>query len=64
LNDIDTAHRVPSRFASSRPKAIVCKFVGRLAKEKVIAARRNVGSVNAEQLGLEIHADVAAGAHI
>ncbi|CAB4044976.1 Hypothetical predicted protein, partial [Paramuricea clavata] len=33
LNDIDTAHRVPSRLASSRPKAIVCKFVRRLAKE-------------------------------
>ena len=26
LKDIDTAHRVPSRVASNRPNAIICKF--------------------------------------
>ncbi|CAB4032092.1 Hypothetical predicted protein, partial [Paramuricea clavata] len=50
ISDIDTAHRVPSRLASSRPKAIICKFVRRLAKDKVMAARRAVGKLNAEQL--------------
>ena len=37
---IDTGHILPSHTASTRPNAIVCKFVGRLAKEKVMAARR------------------------
>jgi len=40
LNDIDTAHRVPSRVASNRPNAIICKFVRRLTREEVMAARR------------------------
>lgn len=42
LNDIDIAHRVPSRVASNRPSAIVYKFVRRYAKEKVMAARREI----------------------
>ena len=58
ISDIDTAHRVPSRLASSRPKAIICKFVRRLAKDKVMAARRAVGNLNAEQLQLESSVDV------
>ena len=58
ISDIDTAHRVPSRLASSRPKAIICKFVRRLAKDKVMAARRAGGNLNAEQLQLESSADV------
>ena len=40
INDIDTAHRVPGRNNSSqdpRPKPIICKFVRRLARDKVIA---------------------------
>ena len=58
ISDIDTAHRVPSHLASSRPKAIICKFVHRLAKDKVMAARRAVGNLNAEKLQLESSADV------
>ena len=30
IQDIDTAHRVPSMKPSNRPNAIVCKFVRRL----------------------------------
>ncbi|CAB4027040.1 Hypothetical predicted protein, partial [Paramuricea clavata] len=58
ISDIDTAHRVPSRLASSTPKAIICKFVRRLAKDKVMAARRAVGNLNAEQLQLESSANI------
>ena len=41
LSDIDMVHRVPSRAASNTPNAIICKFVHRLAKDNVIANRRN-----------------------
>ena len=34
FKDIDTAHRVPSRVASNRPNAIICKFVRRIARER------------------------------
>ena len=59
INDIDIAHRVPSRVASNRPNAIVCKFVRRLAKEKVMTARREVAGLNTEQLGLDSHVDIS-----
>ena len=59
LSDIDIAHRVPSRVASNRPNAIVCKFVRRLAKEKVMAARRQVDGLDAVQLGLDARAYVS-----
>lgn len=59
LNDIDTAHRVPSRVASNRPNAIICKFVRRLAREKVMAARRRVSNLNAEDLGFNGTVDVS-----
>ena len=34
MSDIDTALRVPTRVASNRPNANICKFVRRLAREK------------------------------
>ena len=58
ITDIDTAHRVPSRTASARPNAIVCKFVRRLAKEQVMAARREVVNVQASQLGFQERVDI------
>ena len=51
IQDINTAHRVPSMKPSNRPNAIVCKFVRRLAKEQVMAARKKVGGLKAEELG-------------
>lgn len=51
--DIDTAHRVPARRASNKPNAIVCKFTWRLAKDKVMAARRRNSSLQAKDLGFE-----------
>ena len=51
--DSDTAHRVPARQASNKPNTIVCKFTRRLAKDKVMDARRRVASLLAKDLGFE-----------
>ena len=59
LSDIDIVHRVPSRVASNRPNAIICKFVRRLAKENVMANRRNVNVLSAVDLGFNSDADVS-----
>ena len=51
--DIDIAHRVPAKSAqASRPNPIICKFVRRLAKEKVMSARRATNNVVAADLDL------------
>ena len=48
----DITHRVPAHRASNRPNAIICKFVRRLiAKDKVMAARKEVTNLQADQLG-------------
>ena len=49
--DIDIAHRVPARKASSRPNPIICKFVARQVKERVTAARKEVSEIAPTQLG-------------
>ena len=54
INDIDTAHRVPGRNNSShdpKPKAIICKFVRRLARDKVMAKRADANKANPTALG-------------
>ena len=38
----DIAHRVPSRKPGNHSNAIICKFVRRLAREKVMAARKKL----------------------
>ena len=45
MQDIDIAHPVPARKASSRPNLIICKFVMRQVKERVMAARKEVSKV-------------------
>ena len=60
MQDIDIAHRVSSRRDTNcpkardtnRPKAIICKFVRRMAKEKVMSARNEVKKIQPSQLGL------------
>ena len=59
LNDIDIAHRIPSRSASNRPNAIVCKFTRRLAKGKVMAARKRLENLEASQLGFPDDFDIS-----
>ena len=58
LQDIDIAHRIPARRQTDRPSAIVCKFVRRLAKQKVMAARSRVCNVQASQFGFSHDMDV------
>ena len=59
LSNIDTAHRVPSHVASNRLNATICKFVRWLARGKVMAARRGVSFLNAEDLGFSGAVDVS-----
>ncbi|CAB3995983.1 Hypothetical predicted protein [Paramuricea clavata] len=59
IQDIDISHRIPARRQTSRPNAIVCKFVRRLAKERVIAARKRTSNINPQQLGLSPEAQLS-----
>ena len=53
IPDIDIAHRVqPRRNNGGRARPIVCKFVRRLAREQVMAVRRNMRSVDPRQVNL------------
>ena len=54
MQDIDIAHRVPARKASSRPNPIIGKFVRRQVNERVMAARKEVSKVTPSQLGYSI----------
>ena len=62
--DIDIAHRVPQRNATTdngrrrQPNAIICKFTRRMARDKVLASRRNTTQLTAEALGLPPTAEV------
>ena len=50
MQDFDIAHRVPARKASSRPNPVICKFVRRQVKERVMVARKEVSKVAPSQL--------------
>ena len=52
IHDIDMAHRVPTREAHGGPKPIVCKFVRRLARTKVINLRNESHNLRPANLGL------------
>ena len=41
LQEVDIAHRVPLRSAGNLPKPIIGKFTRRLAKEAVMARRKD-----------------------
>ena len=47
--------------ASNKPNAIVCKFTRRLAKYKVMGARRRVSSLQAKDLGFEENVHASRG---
>ena len=51
IHDIDMAHRVPTREAHGGPKPIVCKFVRRLARNKVINLRLESHNLRPANLG-------------
>ena len=53
--DLDIAHRVPSRNTSDgRPKPIICKFTRRIARESVMAARREINKIAPADIGLRV----------
>ena len=51
IHDIDMAHRVPTREVHGGPKPIVCKFVRRLARNKVINLRLESHNLRPANLG-------------
>ena len=50
--DIDIAHRIPTRIATSGPRPIVCKFTRRIMKEQVMNARNEACKVSVNSIGL------------
>lgn len=54
LHDIDIAQRVQGRASAvgNKLKPIICKFIGRFAKEKVMATRRASWDISSQDLGL------------
>ena len=55
IQDVDIAHRIPTRNATSSLRPVVCKFTRRIAKEKVMNVRKDACKVTASSIGL--HAD-------
>ena len=66
--EIDIAHRVPTRRASSsregteneatRPNPVICKFNRRLAKEKVLEKRKETANIKLSDIGLSSDATI------
>ena len=52
IEDIDIAHRTPSRSATSGPKTIICKFSSRLTKDNVINRRNELSKLTPNSVGL------------
>ena len=59
INDIDIAHRVPTRVAWDGPKPVICEFTRRLARNAVMAVRREISSVSPTDLGLPADEDLS-----
>ena len=51
--DIDIARRVHSRVSSNCPNSIICRFVRRLATNRVIVCRKCVSNLTSDQLGFD-----------
>ena len=50
--DVDVAHRVPTRQATAGPRPVICKFTRRIVKEEVINRRKEACKVSATSIGL------------
>lgn len=60
IRDIDTAHRVPARNPNTEaPKPIICKFTRRLARDEVMAVRREITNVPPSNVGLSEDANLS-----
>ena len=60
LSDIDVAHRVSTRHERGGPKPVICKFVRRLAKGKVMEARQRASEANPTSIGLSAENELGA----
>ena len=58
-HDIDIAHRIPSRNSLAGPRPIICKFVRRLVRNQIIAARKEASKVKPEAIDLPPNADLS-----
>lgn len=50
--DIDIAHRIPTRNTNNMPRPIVCKFARWIVKEQVMNVRKGVDKIKATDIGL------------
>lgn len=62
LQDIDIAHRISTRSATSGPSPIICKFTRRLVKDRIMNRRREISSVSPNSLGLSTEASLSHAA--
>ena len=53
LQDIDIAHRIPTRGDTRKPNSIICKFTRRLAKEAVMSRKKEITKLTPADFGLE-----------
>lgn len=51
-NDIDIAHRSPSKKKSKYPDPIICKFTRRIVKEAVLKQKKSVNDIDLTKFGL------------
>ena len=51
-HDVDIAHRIPTRNATSGLKPVICKFTRRIVKEQVMNVRKDACKVTATFIGL------------
>ena len=51
-HDIDIAHRISTRIATSGPRPVICKFTRRIVKEQVMNKRKDACKISATSIGL------------
>ena len=59
INDIDIAHRVPTRNATNGPRPIICRFVRRLIREEVMTRRRKISRIDPKDVGVGDSAELS-----
>ncbi|XP_044165681.1 uncharacterized protein LOC114967698 [Acropora millepora] len=61
IQDIDTAHRVPTRnTGNGGPRPIICRFIRRLSKDNVMNQRRNASRVDPSAAGFSEDVSLSA----
>ena len=61
IQDIDTAHRVPTRnTGNGGPRPIICRFIRRLSKDNVMNQKRNASTVDPSAVGFSDDVSLSA----